>query len=41
MPTTERDARFLLRMIHMMLAGAAALVVGILLDPFTPDSEEH
>lgn len=33
MPTTSRDARFMLRMIRMMLAGAVALVVGILLDP--------
>lgn len=38
MPT---DHRFLLRMIRMMLAGCAALVVGILLDPITPDREER
>lgn len=35
MPTTSKDARFMRRMIGMMLAGALALLLGILLD--TPD----
>ena len=35
MPSTARDARYLRRMVGMMLAGAVALLVGILLD--TPD----
>lgn len=40
MPTTAWDVRFMRRMIGMMLAGAAALLMGVLLDPFTPDNKE-
>ena len=35
MPTGSKDARFLRRMVGMMLGGAFALLVGILLD--TPE----
>jgi len=34
-PSTARDLRYMRRMIAMMLAGAAALLLGILLD--TPE----
>lgn len=40
MPTTPHDLVFMRRMIAMMLVGAALLLVGILLDPFTPDHKE-
>jgi hypothetical protein len=41
MPTTAWDLRFMRRMIGMMLAGCFLLLVGILLDPFTPDNKEN
>lgn len=36
MPTTPRDARFMRRMVAMMLLGCALLLLGILLEPFLP-----
>ena len=35
MPTGSKDARYMRRMVGMMLAGAVALLLGVLLD--TPD----
>lgn len=41
MPTTQRDIRFMRCMIAAMLVGSVLLVVGTLLDPFTPDHSPH
>lgn len=38
MPTTPRDLVFMRRMIGLMVLGCGLLLLGILLEPFTPDT---